>query len=75
MTDQSKPIQGKPILTVMHELGIINSFGEGRRLINQGAVSVSDAKITGDEALVHQWDKVIKVGRREWLITAPQVEP
>lgn len=58
----------RPILVVMHWIGAIQSYGEGRRLIDQGAVKVDSASITSEEALVQPWHRVLKVGNREWLI-------
>lgn len=56
------------LLEALHLAGLIASKSEGRRLMQQKAVSVGDAKITDPTAPVPAGDEVIvKVGKRRFV--------
>lgn len=62
--------RGTDIITLLMDSGVLGSKGEGRRMIQQNAVSVVDGeKITDDGLLFEEGDvgKVIKVGKRKFV--------
>lgn len=58
----------KTLLDVIFEAGLVKSKGEGRRLMQQSAVSVDDTRITDPTAAVPEGDEIIvKVGKRRFV--------
>ena len=67
-TELEVPAEGLPLLDAMLQAGLITSKGEGRRLIEQGGVSIDGEKVT-DVYLVLSRDKLtegvkIKKGKK-----------
>ena len=56
------------IIHVMRECGFVNSNGEARRLLAQGAVSLDGERLTSDEATVPNDgnERVLRVGKRRF---------
>ena len=44
--EESKFQEGIGVLDLLRELGLIKSNGEGRRLIQQGGISIDDVKVS-----------------------------
>lgn len=58
----------KLLIDVIFEAGLVQSKGEGRRLMQQSAVSIDDEKITDPSALVPDGDEcIVKVGKRRFV--------
>ncbi|MDT8325261.1 MAG: tyrosine--tRNA ligase, partial [Bacteroidota bacterium] len=58
----------KLLLDVIFEAGLVKSKGDGRRLMQQSAVSIGDVRITDPTAPVPDGsDIVIKVGKRRFV--------
>lgn len=57
---------GQDILSVMVKSGLVKSGNEGRRLLQQGAVSFNDRKIN-DESFAVKESGILKVGSRRFL--------
>ncbi len=57
--------KGSKILDVMAEHTLVNSKGEGRRLIEQGGVKMNDKTVSSIDATVEQG--VLKVGKRRFV--------
>ncbi len=56
------------LLDVLHQAGLVASKSEGRRLMQQNAVSAGDVKITDPTAPVPAGDEiVVKVGKRRFV--------
>lgn len=55
----------KSLLQVLVEENITSSFGEGRRLIANGAVSVGNMKVIGIDLELGAGKHEIKVGRKK----------
>ena len=55
----------EPILKAMWERGIIVSFAEGRRLIEQGAVRIGDARIISEDVHIDP-GVTIQVGKKDF---------
>ncbi|GAB4335950.1 MAG: tyrosine--tRNA ligase [Dehalococcoidia bacterium] len=63
---------GRPLLDVLVEAGIVPSKREGRRLFEQGAVAV-DGKVAAVEAVATP-GSTVQVGKRRWLRIEPLPE-
>jgi tyrosyl-tRNA synthetase len=62
------PDSDKALLDVIFEAGLVKSKGEGRRLMQQSAVSIGDARITDPTAPVPEGSEIIvKVGKRRFV--------
>ncbi len=57
--------KGSALLDVMLEQKLISSKGEGRRLIEQGAVKLNDEVISAIDAKAGEG--ILKVGKRKFL--------
>lgn len=55
----------KPILNELYERDLIKSFGEGRRLIANGAVSIGGYKVTDPNANI-DFFSTIKIGKKDY---------
>ena len=55
----------RPILNEMYERNLIKSFGEGRRLIANGAVSIGKDKVTDPNAQI-EYFSTIKIGNKDY---------
>ena len=56
------------IVDILHDSEIVKSKSEARRLINQGAVSISGEKIADvNLSLSNKVDGIIKVGKGRFL--------
>lgn len=57
------------LLNLMRELGFVKSNGEARRLIQQEAVSLDDAKVTDPELLLEPTGqpRVLRAGKRKFV--------
>ncbi|QGG48783.1 tyrosine--tRNA ligase [Heliorestis convoluta] len=56
------------IVKLLVEAGLVKSNGEGRRMINQGAVKIDNNAITDDKAEVTICDgMIVKVGKRKFV--------
>ena len=64
----SIPAEGKNIIEIIFEAGLVNSKSEARRLIAQKAVRVNGEVVTNIEAVLKpDNEKIIKVGKRKFL--------
>ena len=54
-------------MKAMNEAGMIQSNGEGMRLIKQGAVSVDGKKVTDKDFTLEVGSHLIKCGKRRFL--------
>ena len=62
------PGSDKNLLDVIFEAGLVKSKGEGRRLMQQSAVSVNDERVTDPTAAVPDGEEiVVKVGKRRFV--------
>ena len=60
------------MLDLLTSSGLARSRGEGRRLLNQGAVSLDGERVLGDVAVAAPADgAVLKVGKRRFLRVVP----
>lgn len=58
----------KRLIEVIVESGMVNSSGEGKRLIKQGAVKINESKISDMNHLFHpNKEYILKVGKRRFL--------
>ncbi|MFA6232911.1 MAG: tyrosine--tRNA ligase [Bacteroidota bacterium] len=58
----------KLLLDAIFEAGMVQSKGEGRRLMQQSAVSIGEERITDPAALVPDLDEcIVKVGKRRYV--------
>jgi tyrosyl-tRNA synthetase len=56
------------LLDVIFEAGMVQSKGEGRRLMQQSAVSIGDERVTDPAALVPDAEEcIVKVGKRRFV--------
>ena len=66
MAEFKIPKDGEKILKILLESKLVASGNESRRLINQGAVTFNNEKISSEDFLVTQ-DGILKVGSRRFL--------
>lgn len=57
----------KLLLDVLFEAGLVQSKGEGRRLMQQSAVSIGDERITDPQYPVPAGESTVKVGKRRFI--------
>jgi tyrosyl-tRNA synthetase len=55
------------LLDVLVEAGLVQSKGEGRRLMQQSAVSIGDQRITDPQFPVPADECIVKVGKRRFI--------
>lgn len=64
----SIPREGKNIIDVIYEAGLVKSKSEARRLVMQNAVKIDGETITNIEAVIKpDKERIIKVGKRKFL--------
>ncbi len=62
------PVEGKNIIEIVYEAGLVSSKSEARRLISQKAIKINGEPVTNIEAKVKpDGEKIIKVGKRKFL--------
>ncbi len=63
----------KDVLSLLVDAGLVTSKGEGRRMIQQGGVSIDGERVT-DERAVATFDapRIVRVGKRKFLRIVPQ---
>lgn len=54
------------IIDVIYRAKLVNSLGDARRLLNQGAIKIDGEKITGKQVSINR-GSIIKVGKRRFL--------
>ena len=54
------------IIEVIYRAKLVNSLGDARRLLNQGAIKIDGEKITGKQVSINR-GSIIKVGKRRFL--------
>jgi tyrosyl-tRNA synthetase len=57
----------KLLLDLIFEAGLVQSKGEGRRLMQQAAVSIGDRRITDPQAMIPADECIVKVGKRRFI--------
>ncbi len=57
----------KLLLDLIFEAGLVQSKGEGRRLMQQSAVSIGEERITDPQAPIPAEDCIVKVGKRRFI--------
>jgi tyrosyl-tRNA synthetase len=57
----------KLLLDILFEAGLVQSKGEGRRLMQQSAVSIGDERITDPQYPVPAGESTVKVGKRRFI--------
>jgi len=62
-----KPVEKTDIIKILTESGLVNSRGEAKRLIEQGAVDINNKTITDSQFNQLENNCVIKVGKKKFL--------
>ena len=63
----AETLTGMRLSRLMADAGVASSVGEGRRLIDQGAVQVDGERVTEDSATCVQAGSVLRAGRRRYV--------
>ena len=60
-----------PLAKVMHNAGVVESVGEGKRLIKQGGVELNGVRQTDSEIRIGPGDYLLKIGKRRFVRVRP----
>ncbi len=65
-------VEGKKLVNILKDAGVISSTGEGRRMIKQSGVKVEGAKVEDVDMTVSDSSTTVQVGKRKFVRLIPE---